>query len=143
MLKHHTIEGYECRTEAMYKIADTLGINYKRGNKSLKLDKIYRDLAPVFKGNDTLPIGTGKSGRLRQAPFIKLYNFAKAQYNIEVTEWNIKNIHKAFNKTDKDDKGTVGLIASFLNKLDEGHINSDEFIGAVRGVIASNSLEQG
>ncbi|WP_421381718.1 hypothetical protein ACOJQI_20855 [Bacillus salacetis] len=141
MLENRTLEGYECRTESMFKIADELGIDYVRGESNKELDRIYRDLAPVFKGEDTLPIGTGKTGRLRQASYHKLYNFARQQYNIEVPDWSPIQAKRHSNKAKKEDR-TIALLSSFLSELDQGEIKQDEFIGAIRGIVASHKLNQ-
>lgn len=135
MLEKHTLNGYECRTEATLKIADSLGIPYELGKKNKQVDKIYRDLAPLFKGDDSLPIGTGKTQRLRQVPFTKLFTFAKSQYNTEITQWNVTESNESV-KDVKNTTVTIVLINSFLNKLDEDCMKVDEFIGAIRGIIA-------
>ena len=141
MLENRILDGYECRTESTFKIADALGITYERGKKNKQVDKIYRDLALIFKGDDSLPVGTGKTGRLRQAPVSKLYTFARNQYNAEITQWNATQSSKSIDNN-KDNTASIVLITSFLNKLDEGSMIADEFIGAVRGIIASHNMIQ-
>jgi hypothetical protein len=136
MLKDRTLEGYECRTEAVYKIADSLGISYERGKQSQQIDKIYRDLSPVFKGEGTLPIGSGKTGRLRQAAYRKLYDFAKSQYDIEIDEWKEATEKKRSHNNDNEENNLVEITSRFLNKLDKGEMNQEEFIGAIRGIVA-------
>jgi len=142
MLESRILPGYECRNESMFKIADALGLPYERTERNNKqLDKIYRDLAPVFQGEDTLPIGTGKTGRIRQTPTHKLYTFAKKQYNVEVEEWNPSQDDKPTKKKNKE-SSLIVLITSFLNRLDEGRMKPEEFIGAVRGIFACHLYKE-
>ena len=110
------------------------------GEKNNQVDRIYRDLAIVFKSEDSLPIGTGKTGRLRQASFASLYNFAKKQYNVEVVDWKVVKKNDITNDKAIKDYGITSILESFLNKLDKGSMNPDEFIGAVRGIIAVQNI---
>lgn len=140
MLEKRTLDGYECRTEAMFIIADALGYKYEIGEKDKRLDKIYRDLSLVFKDKDTLPIGTGKTGRLRQAPFNKLFDFAKKHYNVEVDKWKVTDESSETIHEQKDD--TMIIIQQFLNKLDDGTMTQSEFIGAIRGIVALHNMNK-